>query len=43
MKPAAICTTLRLPTLVKANNPAFSLQERARKPNFHTRISRENN
>lgn len=27
MKPAAICTTLRLPTRVRANKPAFSLQK----------------
>jgi hypothetical protein len=26
MNPAAIWTTLRLPTLVKANNPAFSIE-----------------
>jgi len=26
MKPADICTTLRLPTCVKASKPAFSLQ-----------------
>ena len=31
MKPAAIWTTLRLPTLVKANSPAFSLHKRKRK------------
>jgi hypothetical protein len=28
MKPADICTTLRLPTRVKASKPAFSLQLR---------------
>lgn len=27
MKPADICTTLRLPTRVRANKPAFSLHK----------------
>jgi len=31
MKPAAICTTLRLPTRVSASKPAFSLRVKKKK------------
>jgi hypothetical protein len=41
MKPAAIWTTLRLPTRVKANSPAFSLHKREKNQLSYQNIQRK--